>query len=156
MSSCITLEAVAVIMELINSSMFQSTISTRLALGGVKWRHTPLLRYWWALQATCMEQAGASRKDPADSARTGSIDFLWGRRAVETASESGAQVRRNPTPPPLPCLLKGNSNQRLWAQKIQTAWLFVCPREGANPGFCILDSAAFWDLVCAQYIFMTC
>lgn len=111
-SSCVTLEAAAVIRELIKCSIFQSTISTHAALRGVKWRRTPLLRYWRALRATCMEQAGTSRRHPADSARAGSIDFPRGRRAVDTASEAGAQVRRNPTPP-LPCLLKGKSNQRL-------------------------------------------
>lgn len=96
--------------------------------------------------ATCMKQAGASRRDPADSAHAGSIDFLRGRKAVDSASEAGAQVRRNPTPP-LPCLLKGKSYQRLWVRKLQTAWLFVYPVEKAV--FCILNPAGFWDLVWA-------
>ncbi|KAI5091771.1 nuclear transcription factor Y subunit gamma isoform X1 [Silurus meridionalis] len=63
-----------------------SDVEQRANLRGVKWRDAPLLRYRLALRATCMEQAGASRRDPADSACADSIDFPRVRGAVDFAN----------------------------------------------------------------------
>lgn len=135
MYSCITHKATAIRME--------ATISP-ITLGGVKWRCAPLLRYWRELRATCMEQAMASRKHPADSAHAKqhrlskrqkcSRHCQWGRRT--------GQKKPNTTTTAL--LTEGQEQSTLlWAQKMQTAWLVVYPGEKANTGFCVFNPVSF-------------
>lgn len=114
MYSCITLKATAIRMERINCRPpFQPVQIWEVWNGGA--------HLCWGAGECCGPPAW-SRPGLAENIlliqlMQGSIDFPRGWSAVDTASEAGAQVRRNPTPPTLPCLLKDKSSQRLWAQK---------------------------------------